>query len=547
MENVIRAEQTQLRWLRAPHPIPIDQVAFEQLAIQTDASWEGYSLVLKFGQGETVTAVPVVDGLADYPTGLNIGDCEISLEGYPPEPDSGIRAAATRLRMMFVPGSLPGGNPPVPPTPDLYAQLLQQLEATGGKIAPVIGPRETWLVWDNAQKMLIDSGLKARGPQGLPGTPGDPGKPPLISASETWLLWDPVADVYVDSRLPARGPEGKPGSVDPEALAQAVADYLAKHPVQAPVQSVNGQTGDVQLNIPNVPSWALQPTKPAYTAQETGALPASTVIPDVPSWAMQPTKPSYTAQEVGAIPASTPIPPAYDDTEIRQMISEKYTKPAGGIPAEDLAAGVIPTIPQALPNPHALTFAGAVTGVYDGSQPMTVKIPSGGGGGGETEEWATIFDGTIGADAEGDVVTQHILLKGGRNYKKIMAASVGKQSANAMLCCNHNVTMPDTYAGTVSAIADSIKVAMANFAYAQITPNVSGEFLEVRSRASGIGTTAGITNETVAPISAFGIGSYVNNVWYHLQNSGIDTISLYTTNASVPLAKTRLIIKGVPK
>lgn len=34
-------------------------------------------------------------------------------------------------------------------------------------------------------------------------------------------------------------------------------------------------------------------------------------------------------------------------------------------------------------NPNALTFTGAVTGSYDGSEAVTVEIPSGGGGGGE--------------------------------------------------------------------------------------------------------------------------------------------------------------------
>ena len=33
-------------------------------------------------------------------------------------------------------------------------------------------------------------------------------------------------------------------------------------------------------------------------------------------------------------------------------------------------------IPSALPNPNALTFTGAVTGTYNGSAPLTVKIPS---------------------------------------------------------------------------------------------------------------------------------------------------------------------------
>ena len=38
-------------------------------------------------------------------------------------------------------------------------------------------------------------------------------------------------------------------------------------------------------------------------------------------------------------------------------------------------------MPTALPNPNALTFTGAVTGSYDGSAPLSVEIPSGGGSG----------------------------------------------------------------------------------------------------------------------------------------------------------------------
>ena len=33
-------------------------------------------------------------------------------------------------------------------------------------------------------------------------------------------------------------------------------------------------------------------------------------------------------------------------------------------------------IPSALPNPNALTFTGAVTGTYNGSEPLSVQIPS---------------------------------------------------------------------------------------------------------------------------------------------------------------------------
>lgn len=48
----------------------------------------------------------------------------------------------------------------------------------------------------------------------------------------------------------------------------------------------------------------------------------------------------------------------------------------------EFAAKLAQEIPTALPNPNALTFTGAVTGSYDGSAPLSVEIPSGGGGSG---------------------------------------------------------------------------------------------------------------------------------------------------------------------
>lgn len=45
---------------------------------------------------------------------------------------------------------------------------------------------------------------------------------------------------------------------------------------------------------------------------------------------------------------------------------------------EEFAAKLAEEIPTELPNPAALTFTGAVTGTYDGSEALTVEIPSGG-------------------------------------------------------------------------------------------------------------------------------------------------------------------------
>lgn len=92
---------------------------------------------------------------------------------------------------------------------------------------------------------------------------------------------------------------------------------------------------------PTVPAWAKQPNKPTYTAQEVGAyakpvggIPASDladgVIPDVSGFYTKP---------VNGIPASDLAAGVIPD------VSGFYTKPMTGIPASDLAAGVIPTVP----------------------------------------------------------------------------------------------------------------------------------------------------------------------------------------------------------
>ena len=61
-------------------------------------------------------------------------------------------------------------------------------------------------------------------------------------------------------------------------------------------------------------------------------------------------------------------------------VSNKPLSAAQGVALKALIDAI--TIPTALPNPNALTFTGAATGSYDGSEPLTVDIPSGGGSSG---------------------------------------------------------------------------------------------------------------------------------------------------------------------
>ena len=62
-------------------------------------------------------------------------------------------------------------------------------------------------------------------------------------------------------------------------------------------------------------------------------------------------------------------------------------------------------IPTKLPNPNPLTFTGAVTGSYDGSAPVNVEIPIGGGSG-SAENWRLVNTLTTAEDVADIRITQ---------------------------------------------------------------------------------------------------------------------------------------------
>ena len=64
----------------------------------------------------------------------------------------------------------------------------------------------------------------------------------------------------------------------------------------------------------------------------------------------------------------------------------------------EFSAKLAEEMPTTLPNPNPLTFTGAVTGSYDGSAPLSVEIPSGGGSGGSAE-LKLLAEGTLTEDA----------------------------------------------------------------------------------------------------------------------------------------------------
>lgn len=98
----------------------------------------------------------------------------------------------------------------------------------------------------------------------------------------------------------------------------------------------------------------------------------------------------------------------------------------------EFTAKMAEEIPEALPNPNALTFTGAVNGTYDGSAPVSVEIPGGGSGGGGmsafekigTIDLSTMAASNLGVEFTVTDVTEIVLIWTGMTNKTTSNSSL---------------------------------------------------------------------------------------------------------------------------
>lgn len=155
-------------------------VEFVDIEFQFSSEWDGMeSLVAQFTQnGKTYNQV-ITDGKCKLPAEIQDGPLTLSVFGY----RGATRGTTTKLpEMVCDSGFVSDGETPIPPTPDLYAQLLAQIKdlALGGP--PYIGENDNWFVWDFELDQYVDSGVSALGKDGKPGPQGEPGKSAYQSA-----------------------------------------------------------------------------------------------------------------------------------------------------------------------------------------------------------------------------------------------------------------------------------------------------------------------------------------------------------------------------
>lgn len=109
---------------------------------------------------------------------------------------------------------------------------------------------------------------------------------------------------------------------------------------------VTNKTAAITETDPTVPSWAKQPNKPSYNYSEIGNTPTIPVVP---------TNVSAFNNDAGYLTSHQDLSNYIQKSQTAGLIKNDgtvdttqygtYSKPSGGIPASDIASGVIPTIP----------------------------------------------------------------------------------------------------------------------------------------------------------------------------------------------------------
>ena len=111
--------------------IASDQIAFVSVKFVFDGAWKTLHKVVQFTQcEETYNVVLGIDGTTCLlPAELHPGAVKMSLFGYDAESDTTLRATTVPVTLHIRPsGFVADGDTPIPPTLDLYTQLLKKLD-----------------------------------------------------------------------------------------------------------------------------------------------------------------------------------------------------------------------------------------------------------------------------------------------------------------------------------------------------------------------------------------------------------------------------------
>lgn len=226
------------------------QISFVSLKFIFDGDWKKFHKVVQFTQcDETYNRVLGTDGTSCLlPSELHAGTVKMSVFGYDANNINGLRATTVPVTLNIRPSGFVGnGTDEVPPTPDLYAQLLQKLDEKAAslqngkdgenglsayEIATENGFEGTQTEW--LASLKGDTGLQGiqgekgdTGDTGAKGSKGDTGAEGK-SAYDVWLAQgnSGTETDFLDSLKGEKGDKGDTGSASAEI--ETIEEQLAE-------------------------------------------------------------------------------------------------------------------------------------------------------------------------------------------------------------------------------------------------------------------------------------------------------------------------------
>ncbi len=169
--------------------IAADQIAFAKVHFAFDNNWKPMHKVVQFTQDEsTYNRVLGTEKTSCFlPSELLAGTVKMSLFGYDAASSETVRATTIVKTLHIRPSGFEGENSNIPPTPDLYQQLLQKISEKGndGKSAyeiavehGFVGTETEWL--ESLKGVDGKDGVNGKdgcdGRNGVDGLPGKDGK-----------------------------------------------------------------------------------------------------------------------------------------------------------------------------------------------------------------------------------------------------------------------------------------------------------------------------------------------------------------------------------
>ena len=160
--------------------IASDQIAFVSVKFVFDGAWKTLHKVVQFTQcEETYNVVLGTEGTTCLlPAELHPGAVKMSLFGYDAESDTTLRATTVPVTLHIRPsGFVADGDMPIPPTPDLYTQLLKKLSEMQTGANGKDGRSAYEIAIENGFVGTVAEWLESlKGRDGIDGKDGLPGK-----------------------------------------------------------------------------------------------------------------------------------------------------------------------------------------------------------------------------------------------------------------------------------------------------------------------------------------------------------------------------------